>query len=38
MRRASYVRLFADERGESHFAEVEVELGPVDYSPPAPLL
>jgi hypothetical protein len=38
MRRASYVRLFADERGESHFAEVEVELGPVDFSPPAPPL
>jgi hypothetical protein len=38
MRRASYVRLFADERGESHFAEIAVELGPVDYSPPAPPL
>ena len=38
MRRASYVRLFADERGESHFAEVEVELAPVDFAPPAPPL
>lgn len=38
MRRASYVRLFADEQGESHFAEVEVELGPVDFAPPAPPL
>ncbi len=35
MRRASYVRLFADEQGESHFAEVEVELEPVDFAPPA---
>ena len=37
-RRASYVRLFADEQGESHFEEVEVELGPVDFAPPAPPL
>lgn len=35
MRRASYVRLFADEQGESRFAEVEVELGSVDFAPPA---
>ena len=38
MRRASSVRLFADERGESHFAEVDVELAPVDFAPPAPPL
>lgn len=38
MRRARYVRLFADERGESHFAEVEVALDPVDFAPPAPPL
>ena len=38
MRRASYVRLFADERGESHFPEVGVALEPVDYAPPAPPL
>jgi hypothetical protein len=36
MRWASYVRLFADEKGESHFADVEVELGPIDFAPPAP--
>ena len=38
MRRASYVRLFADEQGELHFAEVAVELGPVEFAPPAPPL
>ena len=38
MRRASYVRLFADEQGESHFAEVAVTLAPVDFAPPAPPL
>jgi hypothetical protein len=38
MHRARYVRLFADERGESHFADVEVELEPVAYAPPAPPL
>jgi hypothetical protein len=31
-----YVRLFADDEGESHFEEVEVELTPTDYAPPAP--
>lgn len=38
MQRASYVRLFADERGESHFAEIDVDLEPVDFAPPAPPL
>ncbi len=38
MHRARYVRLFTDERGESHFADVEVELEPVAYAPPAPPL
>ena len=38
MRRTTYVRLYADERGESHFAEVEIELGLVDFAPPAPPL
>jgi hypothetical protein len=38
MQPARYVRLFADERGESHFAEVDVELDPVDFAPPAPPL
>ena len=31
-----YVRLYADEDGESHFEDVEVELAPTDYAPPAP--
>ena len=35
MRRAHYVRLFADERGESHFDQVEVDLEPIDFAPPA---
>jgi hypothetical protein len=35
MRRASYVRLFADEHGESHFAEVDVPLVAGDFAPPA---
>ena len=38
MRRSGYVRLFADEVGASHFEEVAVDLGPVDFSPPAPPL
>ena len=38
MRRVSYVRLFADEQGESHFEEVDVELEAVDFAPPAPPL
>ena len=38
MRRAHYVRLFADEHGESHFEEVAVELTAVDFAPPAPPL
>ena len=35
MQRARYVRLFADECGESHFAEIDVHLEPVDFAPPA---
>lgn len=31
-----YVRLYADEEGESHFETVEVKLAPTDYAPPAP--
>ena len=38
MRQAGYVRLFADDHGESHFEEVEVALEPVDFAPPAPPL
>ena len=35
MRNAKYVRLYADESGESHFEDLEVELEPVDFAPPA---
>ena len=31
-----YQRLFADDQGESHFEEVEAELTPLIYAPPAP--
>ena len=34
----TYTRLYADERGESHFEDVEVKLTPTDYVPPAPPL
>ena len=34
----NYVRLYADANGESHFEEVEIDLEPTDYAPPAPLL
>ena len=33
-----YVRLYADEAGESHFEDVEVELAAMDFAPPAPPL
>ena len=32
------LRLFADDQGESHFEEVEAELAPLIYAPPAPSL
>jgi len=32
---ARYVRLFTDAQGDSNFDEVEVELEPVDFAPPA---
>ncbi len=35
MQRAKYVRLFADEQGESHFEDFSVDLLPVDFAPPA---
>jgi hypothetical protein len=38
MQRMSYVRLFADEQGESHFEEIDVELAPAEFAPPAPPL
>lgn len=33
-----FTRLFTDENGESHFEDVEIELLPVDFAPPAPPL
>jgi hypothetical protein len=35
MQQARYVRLYADENGESHFEDLEIALVPVDYAPPA---
>lgn len=35
MQHAKYVRLFADERGESHFEDLEIALEPMDFAPPA---
>jgi len=34
----TYARLYADENGESHFEDVELELTSTDYAPPAPPL
>ena len=31
-----YTRIFADEEGETHFKDVEIQLESVDYAPPAP--
>jgi hypothetical protein len=33
-----YVRLYADSAGESHFADVDVELTPLDFPSPVPPL
>ena len=33
-----YVRLYSDDGGESHFEDVDVELSPGDFAPPAPPL
>jgi hypothetical protein len=38
MQQVGYVRLFTDERGESRFAEVELDLEPSEFAPPAPPL
>lgn len=36
--KATYTRLYTDESGETHFEDLEAELGPVDFAPPsAPL-
>lgn len=36
--RYTYTRLYADDQGESHFADIDVELTAVDFAPPAPPL
>jgi hypothetical protein len=36
--RVQYTRLYADEQGESHFEDVEVDVQPSNYAPPAPPL
>jgi hypothetical protein len=33
-----YVRLIADDKGETHFRDEELEMTEADYRPPAPLL
>ena len=33
-----YTKIFVDENGETHFKDVEIELGSVDFAPPAPPL
>ena len=35
MQIAKYVRMYADDGGESHFEDIEAELSPVDFAPPA---
>lgn len=34
----TYTRLYADEAGESHFEDVEIDLTMAEYAPPAPPL
>jgi hypothetical protein len=34
----TYTRLYADAQGESHFADVEIDLTLTEYAPPAPPL
>ena len=35
MQIAAYVRLYEDEHGESHFEDLETEMLPTDFAPPA---
>lgn len=35
---ANYTRLYSDEHGESHFADIGIDLTMIDYAPPAPPL
>jgi hypothetical protein len=34
----TYTRLYSDERGESHFEDIEIDLTLTEYAPPAPPL
>jgi quercetin dioxygenase-like cupin family protein len=34
----NYARILEDREGESHFEDVDVEVAPVDFAPPAPPL
>lgn len=34
----TYTRLYADDAGESHFEDIEIDLALTDYAPPAPPL
>lgn len=36
MNKVTYTHIFADSEGESHFEDVQVDLGLVDFAPPAP--
>ena len=38
MQTTSYVRIYADDQGESHFEDIEVTLAPQEFAPPAPPL
>ena len=38
MQHAGYIRIYNDERGESHFDDLQLGLPPVDFAPPAPPL
>ena len=35
LQKAKYARIYVDESGESHFEDLEIELLPVDFSPPS---
>ena len=35
---STYARLYADDRGESHFEDIEIDLAATEYAPPAPPL
>ena len=35
MQHAQYIHLYTDESGESHFEDLEIELAPADFAPPA---